>query len=312
MRVEPEISIVIPIFNEEAVIPELFQRLQAVMEGVGRRFEIVFVDDGSRDRSFALLEEIYRAHPEMTRVVALSRNFGHQLALTAGLRFCRGRAAVVMDADLQDPPEVIPEFLRYWEEGYQIVYGVRTERQGETLFKKATARWFYKLIRAATSFDIPENAGDFYLLDRKVIDVLNALKERHRFLRGLIAWTGYRRKAVAYTRHPRRAGRTKYSLWKMLTFSWDAMTSFSFAPLRFVSWMGGVFAAGAFVYIIIVIYQKLFTDTTIVGWASLMAVILFLGGVQLLSIGLIGEYIARIGDDVKARPLYAVREVLGE
>ena len=312
MRVEPEISIVIPIFNEEAVIPELFQRLQAVMEGVGRRFEIVFVDDGSRDRSFVLLEEIHRAHPETTRVVALSRNFGHQLALTAGLRFCRGRAAVVMDADLQDPPEVIPEFLRYWEEGYQIVYGVRTERQGETLFKKATARWFYKLIRAATSFDIPENAGDFYLLDRKVIDVLNALKERHRFLRGLIAWTGYRRKAVAYTRHPRRAGRTKYSLWKMLTFSWDAMTSFSFAPLRFVSWMGGVFAAGAFVYIIIVIYQKLFTDTTIVGWASLMAVILFLGGVQLLSIGLIGEYIARIGDDVKARPLYAVREVLGE
>jgi len=305
-----DVSVIIPVFNEEGNIEELFRRVNGVLEQTGKFFEVVFVNDGSTDQSSLRLTRLHQEHQGVVKVINFSRNFGHQLALSAGLNYCHGRAAIVMDADLQDPPEIMEAFIREWEKGHEVVYGERTDREGESFFKKFTANIFYKLIRATTAIDIPANVGDFYLLDRKVIDILNSLKERHRFIRGLIAWTGFRRKGVGYARKARFAGTTKYSLWKMVKFSIDAMTSFSFAPLRFVSWLGGFFAAGAFVYILIVIYQKLFTETTIVGWSSLMAVILFLGGVQLLSIGIIGEYVARIGDDVKSRPLYAVKEVL--
>ncbi len=305
-----DVSIIIPIFNEEDNIPELFTQLNAVLKKTGKIFEMIFVDDGSTDQSFLCLMKLHQEYPEIVRVINFTRNFGHQLALSAGLNYCHGKAAVVIDADLQDPPNLIREFIAKWEEGNDIVYGVRTWREGETLFKKVTANLFYKLIRSVTAIDIPANVGDFYLIDRKVVDILNSFKERHRFIRGLIAWTGFRRVGVDYVRKPRLSGTTKYSLWKMIKFSIDAMTSFSFAPLRCVSWLGGFFAMGAFFYILIVIYQKLFTNTTIVGWSSLMAVILFLGGIQLLAIGVIGEYIARIGDDVKSRPLYTVKEIL--
>ena len=305
-----DLSIIIPIFNEEKIIHELFKRVQETLKLVGKTYELIFVDDGSRDRSFVLLEEIFQKNKGKVKVIRLSRNFGHQLALTAGFQHSQGKAVIVMDADLQDPPELLPEFIKKWEEGFDVVYGQRSERQGETFFKKITAQIFYKLLRASTAIDIPENVGDFYLLDRKVVDVLNSLKERHRFFRGLIAWTGFRRIGISYVRQARHAGVTKYSLWKMVKFSFDAITSFSFAPLRFVSLLGAIFSIFSFVAILVIIYIRLFTDATITGWSSLMAIILFIGGIQLLAIGIIGEYIARIGDDVKARPLYNVSQYL--
>ena len=243
-------------------------------------------------------------------MVKLARNFGHQLAITAGMRSARGQAVVVMDGDLQDPPSVILEFIRHWRQGCQVIYGIRADRKGESLFKKWTAALFYKLIRWITKIDIPENVGDFYLLDRKVVDILNAMEERHRFIRGLIVWVGFKRHGVPYKRDARFAGYTKFGLWKMVKFSMDAITSFSFTPLKAIVWLGAVISALSFAGVLVVLYQKLFTDKTIVGWTSLMVAVLFIGGVQLLAIGIIGEYVARIGDDVKKRPLYTVDEVL--
>ncbi|MCA9401347.1 MAG: glycosyltransferase family 2 protein [Candidatus Omnitrophica bacterium] len=305
-----DLSIIIPIYNEEGNIEILYKRLREVLNPLGKVFEIIFINDGSTDASEVHLTKLYHENPETIRVIHFSRNFGHQLALTAGLNHSQGDAAVILDADLQDPPELITQFVKEWEQGFEIVYGLRTEREGETFFKTYTASLFYKLIRATTAIDIPENVGDFYLLDRKVINILNALKERHRFIRGLVAWSGFRRKAVEYVRKSRHAGKTKYSLWKMVKFSFDAMTSFSFAPLRFVSVLGAIFSLISFMAILLIIYLKLFTDATIVGWSSMMAVILFIGGIQLLSLGIIGEYVARIGDDVKSRPLYTIKQFL--
>lgn len=305
-----DVSLIIPIFNEESNILELYKQLRNYLNQSGKKFEIIFVDDGSYDQSPQILAQLNRQDKGIVKVVTFSRNFGHQLALTAGFNYCQGRAAIVMDADLQDPPELIIDFIQKWEEGYDVVYGKRKQREGESFFKKATARIFYKLIRATTAIDIPENVGDFYLLDRKVLNILNGLKERHRFIRGLVAWVGFKHYGVEYIRRARFAGATKYSFWKMVKFSFDAMTSFSFAPLRFVSGLGAFFAIISFFSILVIIYMKFFTDATIIGWSSLMAVILFIGGIQLLAIGIIGEYIARIGDDVKARPLYAVSQFL--
>jgi len=310
MKDNIDLSVIVPIYNEESNILKLFDRLNDVLQSFNNRYEIIFVDDGSNDQSYSILEDIYKKNRNTVRVVQFSRNFGHQLALTAGFKQARGRAAVVLDADLQDPPELIVDFVKKWEEGYDVVYGKRKEREGETWFKKWTAQLFYKLIRATTVIDIPENAGDFYLLDRKILDILNSITERHRFIRGLIAWVGFKRCAVEYIRKPRFSGETKYPLWKMIKFSWDAMTAFSFTPLRFISLFGGVISIFSFFSILIIFYQKWFTDVTITGWSSTMVVILFIGGVQLLAIGIIGEYIARIGDDVKARPLYNVSMIL--
>ncbi|OGW95786.1 MAG: glycosyltransferase [Omnitrophica WOR_2 bacterium GWC2_45_7] len=305
-----DISVVIPIFNEETNIVELFKRLMVVLTATGKTFEVIFVDDGSQDQSWSILSKLYQEHKSIVRAVAFSRNFGHQLALTAGFHHCRGEAAIVMDADLQDPPEMIARFIQKWEEGYEVVYGIRKEREGETFFKKFTALLFYKLIRASTAIDIPENVGDFYLLDRKILNILNELNEHHRFIRGLVAWVGFRRIGIEYNRKARFSGKSKYGIWRMVQFSLDAMTSFSFTPLRLVSWLGAFFSVLAFFSILLIIYLKIFTHETIIGWSSLMAVVLFLGGIQLMAIGVIGEYIARIGDDVKGRPLYAVRQSL--
>ena len=271
---------------------------------------MIFVDDGSADRTHELLCRCKERSPGAVKVIRLARNFGHQLAITAGLRAARGAAVVVTDGDLQDPPEVILEFIQKWKEGYQIVYGVRSERQGERFLKKFTASLFYKLMRAMTTIDLPENAGDFYLLDRKVVDVLNAMEERHRFIRGLIVWVGFKRVGVLYRREQRFAGCTKFGLWRMVKFSFDAATSFSFAPLRAIVFLGCLISLGSFLGIMVILYLKFFTDKTIVGWTSLMVVVLFMGGIQLLAIGLIGEYIARIADDVKRRPLYIIKEFL--
>ena len=305
-----DISIVIPVFNEEENLAELFKRLASVLSATRKTFEVIFVNDGSKDRSEQVLSQLYQGNQQIIRVINFTRNFGHQMALTAGLNYAKGKAVVIIDSDLQDPPEVIAEFIKKWQEGYEIVYGFRTKREGETFFKKWTAGIFYKLIRRITKIDIPENVGDFYLLDAKVVNFLNKIEERHRFLRGLVAWSGFKSVKVNYVRKARHAGKTKYPFWKMVKFSFDAITSFSFVPLRFVSTLGAIFSIMSFVTIFIIIYMKLFTNQTIIGWSSLMAVILFIGGIQLLAIGTIGEYIARIGDDVRHRPLYAVREIL--
>jgi dolichol-phosphate mannosyltransferase len=306
-----EISIVSPAFNEEAGIDLFYRTLTRVCAQCAASYEVVFVDDGSRDRTFLALAKIRQEDPQHVRVIRLARNFGHQLAITAGIRAARGKAVIVMDSDLQDPPSVVPEFIQRWREGHEIVYGQRTHRKGETWFKKWSAHVFYRFIRVATKIDIPADAGDFYLLDRKVVDIINSMEERHRFLRGLIAWVGFRRCAVGYVREGRSAGKTKFGFRKMFNFAFDAITAFSFTPLRVVSAAGAVISFIAFIGILATIYIKLFTQSAVLGWASLMIAVLFIGGIQLLAIGLIGEYVARIGDDVKRRPLYTVQEELG-
>ena len=304
-----DVSIVSPVFNEEEVIRDFYNKVSEVLDAAKVNYEIVFVDDGSRDRSFELLKAIHNAAPQRITVVKFARNFGHQIAITAGIREAKGKSVVVMDCDLQDPPEVILGFIEKWNEGHDVVYGVRTQRKGETFFKKFTAKLFYKFMGAASNTDVLENVGDFYLLDRKVVDVLNQMDERHRFIRGMVAWVGFKRTAVEYVRQARKAGKTKYSLWKMVKFSFDAATSFSFVPLRVISVVGFVISTCAFLGILVAIYWKV-TSAPNWGWASLMAVILFIGGVQMLAIGVIGEYLARIGDDVRHRPLFTVKEIL--
>lgn len=303
-----DISIVTPVHNEEEAVSGFCDELVKTLNQSRLNFEIIFVDDGSRDNSYEVLKTCQSRCPGRVKILKLGRNFGHQLAITAGMRAARGRAVIIMDSDGQDPPAVILDFIDHWQKGFDIVYGVRTERKGETAFKKLTASLFYKLLRTLTSIDIPENAGDFYLLDRKVVDILNAMEERHRFMRGLVAWIGFKRKGVGYIREPRTKGQTKFGFWRMLKFSFDAATTFSFAPLRAISFLGFIISFFSFLGILVIIYEKLFTSYTVTGWASLMVALLFIGGIQLLAIGVIGEYIARIGDDVKHRPLYTVKE----
>jgi len=310
MSTTKTISLVIPVFNEEAVIELAFERLTAVLEKNHMTYELIFVDDGSHDRTFELLKRCQQKRPQQIRIIKFARNFGHQLAITAGLREAKADAVAVMDADLQDPPEVLLTFLQKWREGYQVVYGIRTRRAGESFFKKFTASLFYKLLRRLTNIDIPENVGDFYLLDRKVVDVLNAMEEKHRFLRGLIMWIGFKRVGIGYERQARLAGQTKFGLWRMIKFSLDAATSFSFAPLRGILILGLFLSFSSFLGILYILYLKFFTAKTVIGWTSIMIVVLLIGGVQLISIGLIGEYLARIGDDVKKRPLYTIEEIL--
>ena len=307
---DPDISIVTPVYNEEDVIKEFYHQVTGILKKCSVTYEIVFVDDGSIDRSVDILKECQRIAQGRIRIIRLARNFGHQLAITAGTRSAKGKAVVIMDCDLQDPPDMIEQFIVKWREGFDVVYGARTDRQGETLFKRWTAAGFYKLMKKIAEVEIPSNVGDFYLLDRKVVDILNTMDERHRFIRGLVAWTGFRRAGIPYVRRPRFGGRTKFDLFKMIKFSFDAMTSFSFMPLRFISMAGGFISLLAFMGIIAVFVIKIFNPQVVLGWSSLMVVVLFMGGIQLLAVGVIGEYLARIGDDVKKRPLYTVQEIL--
>jgi dolichol-phosphate mannosyltransferase len=308
--VKQELSVVVPVFDEEENIPELYHRLRAVLPQVVQEWEILFVDDGSRDRSWELIRTLAAQDPRV-RGLRFSRNFGHQMAFAAGLDHARGQAVVIMDADLQDPPELIPELVAKHREGYEVVYAVRVARHGETAFKKLTAKLFYRLLARITAVQIPLDTGDFRLMGPRAVEAFRRLPERHRFTRGLVAWLGFQQTGVPYERAPRHAGTTKYPLRKMLRFALDAITSFSHLPLQLATWLGFAVSAFAFFYILVVLALKV-AGISWPGYTSLMAAILFLGGVQLLMVGLLGEYVGRIYDEVKQRPLYLVAEKVGE
>lgn len=303
----PTFSIVAPIFNEAPIIPELYRRIRAVMEQTGEPWELVAVDDGSTDGSTDLLRQL-AAQDACVRPVIFARNFGHQLAVTAGLDYARGQAVVIIDADLQDPPEVILEMISRWREGYEVVYAVRSEREGESWFKLATASLFYRLIYRITDVNIPMDTGDFRLLDAKVVKVLRSMRERHRFLRGMSVWVGFKQTGVKYRRAARFAGATKYPLRKMLKFASDAITSFSYLPLQLATYLGFISAGVSILAIPLVIAMRLTGSMAFTGQATTLIAVLFLGGVQLISLGILGEYIGRLYDEAKGRPLYIVRE----
>jgi polyisoprenyl-phosphate glycosyltransferase len=303
-------SIVIPVYNEAEVLPSLYDRLTRVMEGLVESYEIIFVNDGSQDDSSLLLRD-FQARDERVKFLGFSRNFGHQIAITAGLDYSSGQAAVVMDADLQDPPEVIPRLIEQWRKGYDIVFAVRAKRQGDGLFKRATATIFYRLFRRMTATEIPLDAGDFRLMSRRAVEALQSIRERNRFIRGLAGWIGFRQTSVTFVREARQAGETKYPLKKMLRFALNGLMSFSLVPLQLASYLGFLVSSIAFCYIVYAIGLKLFTDRVVLGWTSVMVAVLFLGGVQLISLGIIGEYIGRIYEEVKQRPLYVVDEAKG-
>ena len=305
----PVLSVVVPCYNEEQVVAECYARLTAVMRRLGEPYEIVFVNDGSHDRTPWILRDLHE-RDECVTAVFLSRNFGHQHAVTAGLTASRGHAVVIIDADLQDPPEVIPEMVDRWREGYDIVYGVRQSREGESGFKLWTAKLFYRVISRLSDVKIPEDAGDFRLLSRKALNALLALPERHRLLRAMCSWVGYRQYALTYRRDPRFAGNTKYPLRKMIALALDGILSFSTVPLRVVTVFGFVAAAFSFVGIVYSLAVRLFTHSWVRGWATLSFGILFIGGVQMIGLGVLGEYVARIYTEIKRRPLYLIDEIL--
>jgi dolichol-phosphate mannosyltransferase len=299
-------TIIIPAYNEEAVIHETYRRLTRVMEATGEPYELLFVNDGSRDRTAEIIEG-FAASDRCVRLLDFSRNFGHQIAITAGMDYARGDAVVIIDADLQDPPELIPLMIDKWKEGYEVVYAKRSQRKGETLFKKWTALLFYRVLRALTEVNIPLDTGDFRLIDRKVCDAMRNIREKNRFVRGLVSWVGFRHTAIEYVREERFAGETKYNLKKMLRFSMDGITSFSHKPLRMATYLGFLISLGSFVYLAIAAGLKLFTTGTVAGWAPLIACLLLLNGLILITLGILGEYVGRIYDETKNRPLYILR-----
>jgi glycosyltransferase involved in cell wall biosynthesis len=305
----PRYSIVVPVYNEAEVLGELFCQLGDLMSRLDGETEVVLVDDGSRDASFELMQRQHERDARY-RVLRLSRNFGHQLAITAGLDHADGDAVVIMDADLQDPPEVVLEMTRRWHEGYLVVYGVRDRRAGEGPAKRLTARWFYRLLNRLNDLTMPLDTGDFRLVDRTVLDVVRDMREQHRYLRGMFAWIGFDQAGVQYIRPGRQAGATKFSFRRMLNFAADGLLSFSAAPLRIAMKIGFVISTVSFLAGFAAIVSKLTGVYTTSGWASIAVAMTFLGGVQLTVLGLVGEYIARIYDEVKQRPLYLVREEL--
>lgn len=300
-------SIVIPVYNEQEVIHETYRRLTEVMRSTKEAYELLFVNDGSRDRTAEIIKEYSEQDPAVV-LLDFARNFGHQIAITAGMDYARGEAVVVIDADLQDPPELILEMIEKWKQGFDVVYAKRTKRKGETYFKKQTAAMFYRFLRAMTDIDIPLDTGDFRLLDRKVCNQMNSIQEKNRFVRGLVSWVGFKQTAVEYERDERLAGESKYPLKKMLKLSMDGITSFSYKPLKLASYAGVTLSGIGFIYLLVVMYLKLFTDSTITGWSSLIVIQLFFSGIILIILGMIGEYIGRIYDETKNRPLYIVRE----
>ncbi len=307
---QPRYSIVAPAFNEEETLPEFHRRMREVMEGLGEPWELVLVNDGSRDRTGEVLRKLHEQDPHVC-VVDFARNFGHQLAVTAGLDHARGAAVVVIDSDLQDPPEVIPEMIARWQEGYQVVYGVRAEREGETWFKLFTARLFYRLIGALTDVDIPMEAGDFRLLDRHVVDDLKRMREHRRFIRAMTSWVGYRQTGVAYQRHARFAGETKYPFRKMFRLALDAVTGFSDLPLKLAYYCGFALLALGLLLGLVLFVVRLAGSAPLAGQGLTLAVVMLIGGVQLVILGIMGEYLARIYDEVRNRPLYTVRDLVG-
>jgi dolichol-phosphate mannosyltransferase len=307
MSKKPMFSVVVPIYNEEESLPVLHERISAVMDETGEGWELVLVDDGSKDRSSEMIREMAEKD-ERVRPVIFARNFGQQSAVKAGLDYTRGQAVVVIDADLQDPPEVIHELIEKWREGYEVVYAQRTVRAGETFFKKITASVFYRIINRITDIGLPMDTGFFRLLDRRVVDELNKMTEHHRFFRGLSIWVGFKQAAVPYKRESRYAGETKYPFTKMLKLAITAITGFSFLPLQIAMYMGFIASGISIVAIPVVIVMRLAGNQAFFGQASTLIAVLFLGGVQLISLGIIGEYIGRLYDEVRGRPLYIARE----
>lgn len=304
---KPTISIIAPIYNEIGNLDALYERVCQTMDASGESWELILVDDGSRDGSTEKIREFAQKDARI-RPVIFARNFGHQIAVTAGLDYSRGQAVVIIDADLQDPPEVINDLIAKWREGYEVVYAVRAEREGESWFKLATASLFYRLIYRITDVDIPLDTGDFRLIDRKVVDILCQMRERHRFLRGMASWVGFRQVGVFYKRAARFSGSTKYPIKKMVKFASDAITGFSYFPLQVATYMGFFSAGLSILAIPVVVALRLAGSQAFFGQATTLIAVLFLGGVQLISLGILGEYIGRLYDEAKGRPLYIVRE----
>jgi len=304
---KPTYSIIAPVYNEKDCLDTLVQRVGEVMDTTGEPWELVIIDDGSQDGSTDIIRRMAK-EDKRVRAVIFARNFGHQIAVTAGMDYSRGNAIIIIDADLQDPPEVMLEMIQRWKEGYQVVYGVRSEREGETWFKKTTASLFYRMIARITDVKIPLDTGDFRLMDRSVVEVMNSMREKHRFLRGMSSWVGYRQIGVSYHRAARFAGETKYPLKKMLKLALNAVTSFSYFPLQLATYVGFISAGISIIAIPIVIIMRLTGSQAFFGQATTLLAVLFLGGVQLISLGILGEYIGRIYDEVKGRPLYIVSE----
>jgi len=304
---QPTISIIAPVFNESGCLDSLFKRLTEVMTSSGESWELILVDDGSRDGSTGIIREM-ATKDERIRAVIFARNFGHQIAVTAGLDYSRGKAVVIIDADLQDPPEAILEMIQKWREGYKVVYAVRAEREGETWFKKFTASLFYRIIARVTDIKIPLDTGDFRLLDRQVVDTLNKMREKHRFLRGMSSWVGFKQTGITYKRAARLIGETKYPFRKMFKLAITAITGFSYFPLQVATVFGFISAGVSILFIPVVVVMRLVGDGAFFGQATTLIAVLFLGGVQLISLGILGEYIGRIYDEVKGRPLYVVSE----
>lgn len=310
MPPQPKYSIVVPIFNEQETIPELYRRLATVLDSLDGPGELLLVNDGSYDNSLSLLRDLAQ-HDRRLKIVSFSRNFGHQVAITAGIDHAVGEAVVVIDADLQDPPEVILELIKEWQAGAELVYAQRAERKGESFFKKFTASFFYRLIASVTDLKIPVDTGDFRLMDRKVVEALKQVREHHRFMRGLSVWVGFKQKGVTYVRQERFAGSSKYPLRKMVRFATDGITSFSYVPLQLATTAGFGFAGLALLAIPIVAVLRLRGSDFFFGQATTLISVLLLGGVQLIFLGVIGEYLGRIYDEVKQRPLYLISEKIG-
>ena len=299
------LSVVVPAYNEQEVLREFHNRASQVLQALAMDYEIVYVNDGSSDTTLELMLTLARDDSRVA-VVDLSRNFGKEIALSAGLDHARGDAIVVIDADLQDPPELIPELIKGWQEGCDVVYATRTARDGETFIKKATAHLFYRAMQGVSRFKIPEDTGDFRLLSRRAVDSLKQFREQHRFMKGLFAWIGYPQKSIPYRRDPRFAGDTKWNYWRLWNFAIEGITSFTIAPLKFATYLGLLVALCAFIYGATIIVKTLMFGNPVAGYPSLMVVRLFLGGVQLVALGIIGEYLGRMFDETKGRPLYLV------
>ena len=303
----PTFSVVAPVYNESGSLMEFYRRASSVLQSTGESWELILIDDGSQDGSTEIIRQLAQ-EDEHVRPVIFARNFGHQIAVTAGLDYSRGKAVTIIDSDLQDPPEVILDLIAKWREGYEVVFAVRAEREGETAFKLWTASLFYRLIYKITDVKIPMDTGDFRLMDRRVVDVMNRMREHHRFLRGMSAWVGFKQVGVPYKRMARFAGSTKYPFRKMLKLALTAITGFSYLPLQVATILGFIAAGLSLVAAIVVIIMRAVTGAAFLGQASTLIAVLFLGGVQLISLGILGEYIGRIYDEVKGRPLYIVRE----
>ncbi|GIP20981.1 glycosyltransferase family 2 protein [Paenibacillus sp. J22TS3] len=303
-------SIIIPMYNEEAVIQETYRRLKKVMGSVDGPYELIFVNDGSKDQCAEIIKD-YSCWDETVKLIDFSRNFGHQIAITAGMDYALGEAVIVIDADLQDPPELILSMTEKWKEGYDVVYAKRVKRNGETLFKKLSASMFYRVLRASTEINIPVDTGDFRLMDKKVIRQMKLLPEKNRFVRGLVSWVGFRQTAIEYERDERLAGETKYPLKRMIKLSLDGIMSFSYKPLKLAGYTGITLSAMGFIYLLYVLYLALFTEATSKGWPSLIGIMLIFDGFVLIMLGVLGEYIGRIYDETKGRPLYIVNELHG-